>query len=52
MGLEFEFSLSQLPDQPLLPLDLVLLHERLQEEVGPSQPPKQPRVKQHWHGNL
>ena len=49
---EFEFSLSQLPDQPLLPLSLALSHERLEEEAKPSCPPKQARVEQRWHKNL
>jgi len=49
---EFELSLSQLPDQSFLPLDLILSHERSKEEVGPFRPPKQPRMEQHWHGNL
>ena len=45
---EFELSLSQLPDQPLLPRDF----RRPREEAGPSRPPKQPRVERRWHGNL
>lgn len=49
---EFEFSLSQLPDQLLLPMALTLLGERPQVEAGPSRPPNQPRVEQRWHGNL
>lgn len=49
---EIEFSLSQLPDQPQLPLDLSLLHGRPEDEAGPSRPPKQPRVERRWHGNL
>lgn len=49
---EFELSLSQLPDQPLLPLGLPALHERPQDEAGPSRPMKQPRMEQRWHGNL
>ena len=50
--LEFEFPLSQLPDQPLLPLGLAPPQEHTQGEAGPSRPPKQPRVEQRWHGNL
>ena len=49
---EFEFSLSQLPDQPQPPLDLLLLHGRLEDEAGSSRPPKQPRVKKQWYSNL
>ena len=49
---EFEVSLSQLPDQPQLPLDLSLLHGRPEDEAGPSRPPKQPCVEKRWHGNL
>ena len=45
---EFELSLSQLPDQPLLLRDF----RRPREEAGPSRPPKQPRVERRWHGNL
>jgi len=41
LELQFEFFLSQLLDQLLLPLGLTLPKEHLQEEVGPSQPPKQ-----------
>ena len=49
---EFEFSLLQLPDQPQLPLDLLLLHGRPEDEAGPSRPPKQPHVKKQWYSNL
>ena len=51
---EFELglSLSQLPTQHLLPLNLTSPRERPQEEAGPSRPPKQPRVEQRWYGNL
>jgi len=49
---EFEFSLSQLPIQPLLPLSLAPPHGRRQEEAGPSRPPKQPRMEHRWFGNL
>ena len=49
---ELEFSLSQLLIQPLLPLSLAPPHGRPQEEAGPSRPPKQPRVKHRWFGNL
>lgn len=46
---EFELgiSLSQLPTQ-----SLSSLHERPQEEAGPSRPSKRPRVDHRWHGNL
>ncbi|KAG0620048.1 hypothetical protein M758_4G185300 [Ceratodon purpureus] len=50
--LELDFSLSQLPVRTLLPFNPAPLHERPQEEAGPSRPPKQPRVEQRWHGNL
>jgi hypothetical protein len=46
------FSLSQLPIRTLLPSSTAPLHERPQEEVGPSRPSKQPRVEQRWHMNL
>src|SRR5689334_2109235 len=49
---ELEISLSQLPNQPLLPLSLAPLYGRPQEEVGPSQPPKQPHMERRWHENL
>jgi len=49
---EFELSLSQLPDQPLLPLDCALSHEYVEEGVEPSRLPKQLYVEQRWHGNL
>ncbi|MBE3102956.1 MAG: hypothetical protein IMZ40_01840 [Bacilli bacterium] len=49
---EIELSLSQLPDQPLLPRDFLLSHERPKDEAGPSRLPKQPRVERRWHGNL
>ena len=49
---EFEFSLSQLPDQPQPPLDLLLLHRRPEDEAGPSRLPKQPRMKKQWYSNL
>jgi len=49
---EFEFLLSQLPDQILLPLDPSLSHEQLKDEDGPSQLPKQPRMEKQWHGNF
>jgi hypothetical protein len=42
--LELDFSLSQLPIRTLLPLNPAPLHERPQEEAGPSRLPKQPRV--------
>jgi hypothetical protein len=45
---EQELSLSQLPDQPLLPMAVGLP----QDEAGPSRPPKQPRLELRWHGNL
>ncbi len=48
----FELSLSQLPDQPLVPRDLVRLHERPEDEAGPSRLLKQPCVERRWHGNL
>jgi hypothetical protein len=49
---ELELSLSQLPNQPSLPMNLVPLQGRPREDVGPSRPPKQPRVEQRWYGNL
>ena len=49
---KFEFSLSQLPDQPQPPLDLLFLHGQPEDEAGPSRPPKQPRVKKQWYNNL
>ena len=49
---EFEFSLSQLPIQPLLPLSLAPPHGRPQEEAGPSRPLKQPRMEHRWFRNL
>lgn len=50
--LELEFSLSQLPNQPLVPLVPAPPYFRPQDEAGPSRPLKQPRVEQRWHGNL
>ena len=50
--LELDFSLSQLPTRTLLSLSPSPLHERPQEEAGPSRPLKQPRVEQRWHENL
>jgi hypothetical protein len=49
---EFNLSLSQLPIQPpqLVVSEPPLVH--LQDEAGPSRPPKQPRLEQRWHGNL
>ena len=49
---EFEFPLSQLPEQGFPLLELAPAHERPQDEAGPSRPPKQPRMEQRWHGNL
>lgn len=49
---EFELSLSQLPDQPLLLRDLALPHRHPRDEAGPSRPLKQPRIERRWHGNL
>lgn len=45
---ELELSLSQLPDQRLLPMGLA----PPQDEAGSSRPPKQPRLELQWHGNL
>jgi hypothetical protein len=50
--LDLDFSLSQLPIQTILSSNIVSLHERPQEEVGPSRPSKQPRAEQRWHENL
>jgi len=50
--LELDFSLSQLPIRTFLPPSPAPLHERPQEEAGPSRPSKQPRVEQRWYGNL
>ena len=36
----------------LLPPSPAPLHERPQEEAGPSRPSKQPCVEQRWHGNF
>jgi hypothetical protein len=44
--LDLDFSLSQLPICTILPSNTAPLHERPQEEVGPSRPLKQPRVEQ------
>ena len=52
LELDLDFSLSQLPIRILLSSTNASLHERPQEEVGPSQPSKQPRVEHRWHGNL
>jgi hypothetical protein len=49
---EFELSLSQLPDEPLLLRDFPSPYEHPRDEAGPSRPPKQPRIEQRWHGNL
>lgn len=50
--LELDFPLSQIPVRTLQPLGPTPLHEHLQEEARPSQPQKEPRVEQQWHGNL
>jgi hypothetical protein len=48
--LELNFSLSQLPIRIILPSSIAPLHERSQEETGPSRLSKQSRVEQRWHG--
>ena len=50
--LELDFSLSQPPIRTLLPPSPAPLHERPQEEAGPSRSSKQPCVEQRWYGNL
>jgi len=50
--LDLDFSLSQLPICTIFPSNTAPLHERPQEEAGPSRPSKQPRVEQRWHENL
>jgi len=50
--LDLEFSLSQPTIRTLLPPSPAPLHERPQEEAGPSRPSKQPRMEQRWYGNL
>jgi len=49
---KFELSLSQLPDEPLLPRNLSSPFVHPRDETRPSRPPKQPRIEQCWHGNL
>jgi len=49
---EFELSLSQLPEEPLLPRDLPTPFMHLRDEALPSRLPNQPRIEQRWHGNL
>lgn len=46
---EPELSLSQLPEQPS---DLPPPQGHRQEDAGPSEQRKRPRLEQLWHGNL
>ena len=43
---ELELSLTQLPDQPSQPAVSTPTPIQRQDEVGPSRPPKQPRLEQ------
>ena len=47
-----DLSLSQPTIRILLPSSHAPLHERPQDEAGPSRPSKQPRMEQRWYGNL
>ena len=49
---DLDFSLSQPTIRALLPPSLAPLHERPQEEAGPSRSSKQPRMEQRWYKNL
>jgi hypothetical protein len=49
-NLELELSLSQLPDPPFRLSQSSFGHP--QDEAGPSQRRKRPRMEQRWHGNL
>lgn len=49
---QLELSLSQLPEQEYQPPNPLPSQGHQQEEAGPSEQRKRPRLDQLWHGNL